>query len=65
MWIGLTGQALGQSGITLMLRRRCRQAGLPERLAHPHAFRTCRCRCACRANRGSVSLAVWHLFATR
>jgi integrase len=38
LWIGRKGP-LGASGIASMLRRRCRQAGLDPRCAHPHAWR--------------------------
>ena len=37
LWLGSRGKPLTQSGIAQMLRRRCRQAGIPE--LHPHQFR--------------------------
>jgi integrase len=36
LWLGKKGR-LTASGVTIMLRRRCRQAGIPE--FHPHQFR--------------------------
>jgi site-specific recombinase XerD len=38
LWLGRKGR-LRETGLAEVIRERCRQAGIPAALAHPHAFR--------------------------